>query len=720
MQSVAEKLASLPQADRDAIIAKLTEHECEALLHDWRGFHARPEQCAPDGDWDIWLILSGRGWGKTRTGAEWIREKALEKPIRIALIGETAADARDVMVEGESGILRCHPENERPVYEPSKRRLTWPNGSVATLFNATEPDQLRGPQQHIAWCFIAGTMVETERGHVPIEQVTDQDRVMTMQGWRRVQCNGSRIAEVGTVRFSTGAVLTGTADHPVLTWHGETMWWAALSDLTVGANVCARPVLNGVESAGTDTPADTMNTGAQEASSVPTATGCTEPSGKPTTGQSRKGLTFTTLTRTLQTTLSKTFSYCRAQITCATTYLSAVCLPQSLSPALLRAPSAALKLSGTRASRRSASAASIPKPTSGERSKGCARIVGNLSERFGETIAASVASTWEPAGRAEVFCLQVEDAKHYFANGIAVHNCDELAKWRYARETWDQLQFGLRLGDHPQVLVTTTPRPIELVKAIVAGNEGKAVITRGRTMDNRNNLAGTFLEKIENRYGGTRLGRQELEGEILGDIPNALWTLANIDTSRVKEAPANLKRIYVAIDPAVSNTEESDEHGIVAVGLSTDGKEGYVLEDASVKGTPMEWAKRALSVHDRLQADGIVVEVNQGGDMVAQTIRSVRAGVKIIEVRASRGKHVRAEPIAALYEQGRIHHVGAFIELETQMTQMTTFGYEGDGSPDRVDALVWGLSVLFPSMVREEKARNIAPPPVTVMPMARR
>lgn len=449
MQSVAEKLASLPPKERDAILAKFTDKECEALLHDWRGFHARPEQCAPAGDWDIWLILSGRGWGKTRTGAEWIREKALEKPIRIALIGETAADARDVMVEGESGILRCHPENERPVYEPSKRRLTWPNGSVATLFNATEPDQLRGPQQHIAWC-------------------------------------------------------------------------------------------------------------------------------------------------------------------------------------------------------------------------------------------------------------------------------DELAKWRYARETWDQLQFGLRLGDHPQVLVTTTPRPIELVKAIVAGNEGKAVITRGRTMDNRNNLAQTFLEKIENRYGGTRLGRQELEGEILGDIPNALWTLANIDTSRVKEAPANLKRIYVAIDPAVSNTEESDEHGIVAVGLSTDGKEGYVLEDASVKGTPMEWAKRALSVHDRLQADGIVVEVNQGGDMVAQTIRSVRAGVKIIEVRASRGKHVRAEPIAALYEQGRIHHVGAFIELETQMTQMTTFGYEGDGSPDRVDALVWGLSVLFPSMVREEKARNIAPPPVTVMPMARR
>jgi phage terminase large subunit-like protein len=448
-QSVLEKLAALPLTEREAILSQLSQSDCEALLHDWRGFHARPEQCAPDGDWDIWLILSGRGWGKTRTGAEWIREKALASPIRIALIGETAADARDVMVEGESGILRCHPENERPIYEPSKRRLTWPNGSVATLFNATEPDQLRGPQQHVAWC-------------------------------------------------------------------------------------------------------------------------------------------------------------------------------------------------------------------------------------------------------------------------------DELAKWRYARETWDQLQFGLRLGDHPQVLVTTTPRPIELVKAIVAGNEGKAVVTRGRTMDNRNNLAGTFLEKIENRYGGTRLGRQELEGEILGDIPNALWTLANIDVARVREAPANMRRILVAVDPAISNTEQSDEHGIIAVGQSVDAKEGYVLEDASMKGSPMEWAKRALSVHDRLQADGIVVEVNQGGDMVAQTIRSIRSAVKIIEVRATRGKHVRAEPIAALYEQCRIHHVGALPELETQMTQMTTFGYEGDGSPDRLDAAVWGLTALFPSMVREERVKPRAAPPAVVMPMARR
>lgn len=448
MQSVIEQLAALPEGERDKILSSLSEDECEALLYDWRGFHARPEQIAPEGDWDIWMILAGRGFGKTRAGAEWIREEAMKAPIRIALIGETAADTRDVMVEGESGILKCHPEKDRPIYEPSKRRITWANGSTATLFNATEPDQLRGPQFHIGWC-------------------------------------------------------------------------------------------------------------------------------------------------------------------------------------------------------------------------------------------------------------------------------DELAKWRYARETWDQLQFGLRLGNKPQVLVTTTPRPIELVKAIVTQQEGRSVITRGRTLDNRVNLAGSFLEKIEARYGGTRLGRQELEGEILGDIPNALWTLGNIDAHRVRQVPESLRRIYVAVDPAISNTEDSDEHGIVVVGLSNDGTEGYVLEDCSLKGSPMDWAKKAISAHDFWQADGIVVERNQGGDMVAHTLRSVRAGVKIVEVHASRGKHVRAEPIASLYEQGRVHHVGSFVDLETQMTQMTTNGFQGTGSPDRTDALVWGLSVLFPSMTRPDKRTEVKHVAMA-MPIARR
>jgi phage terminase large subunit-like protein len=266
--------------------------------------------------------------------------------------------------------------------------------------------------------------------------------------------------------------------------------------------------------------------------------------------------------------------------------------------------------------------------------------------------------------------------------------------------------------------VTTTPRPVELVKAIVAGTEGKVHITRGATMDNKSNLAAKFLERIQLRYEGTRLGRQELRGEILGDIPNALWTYGQIEASRVRTHDP-LGRIVVAIDPAVSNTENSDDHGIIVAGIHARTQEAYVLEDASMGGTPMQWARRAVNLYDQYQADAIVIEVNQGGDMVAQTLRSVRNNVRIKEVRATRGKHIRAEPIASMYEQGRVHHVGSFPALETQMTQMTTFGYEGDGSPDRVDALVWAMTDLFPAMVGRPVSQRITKPVPIVTPLAR-
>jgi phage terminase large subunit-like protein len=450
LQSAAQKLASLPETERSAILEELSEEECEALLYDWRGFNARPDQVAPDGDWDIWLALAGRGWGKTRTGAEWIKEEIdAGRARRIALVAETAADGRDVMVEGESGILSIYPDHKKPLYEPSKRRVTWGNGAIATLFNATEPEQLRGPQFDLAWC-------------------------------------------------------------------------------------------------------------------------------------------------------------------------------------------------------------------------------------------------------------------------------DELAKWRYARETWDQLQFGLRLGKHPRVLATTTPKPIQLVKAIVAGEEGKVHVTRGRTLDNASNLATPFMRKIMSRYDGTRLGRQELDGEILGDIPNALWTYASLETSRVRTAPEQLGTTYVSVDPAAKNNPDSDEHGITVVAASMDGKEAYVLEDGSIKGSPKEWAQMAIDLHDKYEADGIVVETNQGGDMVAHTIKSVRNNVNVVEVTAWKGKHLRAEPISSLYAQGRIHHVGAFPELETQMTQMTTHGYEGDGSPDRLDSLVHGMTKLFPSLALKKKKKREAKAIPTATPMARR
>lgn len=272
---------------------------------------------------------------------------------------------------------------------------------------------------------------------------------------------------------------------------------------------------------------------------------------------------------------------------------------------------------------------------------------------------------------------------------------DELAAWRYP-EAWDQLMFGLRLGKRPRAVVTTTPKPTPLVKQLVAAPTSH--VTRGSTFDNAANLAESALAMLRSKYEGTRLGRQELEAEILGDLPGALWTLTGLDGYRLRVAP-EMGRIVVAVDPAVTATEASDENGIIVAGLASDQR-GIVLEDASIQGSPNEWAKRAVSLYRSWNADCIVIEVNQGGDMVAHTIRTIDPNVKIKEVRASRGKHVRAEPIAALYEQGRIAHVGAFTELENQMTQMTTAGFEGAGSPDRVDALVWAMTELFPGMTQ--------------------
>ena len=427
MQSAVETLASLPRAEQEALLASLSPADLAALEHDWR-FWARPDQLEPAGDWDIWLALAGRGWGKTRTGAEWIRDQVKAGARRIALVAETQKDLEEVMIGGDSGILAVCPPDERPQVRYKPVRLTFPNGAIALGYNATEPNQLRGPQFDAAWC-------------------------------------------------------------------------------------------------------------------------------------------------------------------------------------------------------------------------------------------------------------------------------DELAKWRYARDTWDMLQFGLRLGTHPRVLVTTTPRPIELIKAMLAGKEGRIHVTHGRTADNMANLAPGFVRKITERYANTRLGRQELDAEVLGDLPGALWTMAVLDAYRMKEAP-DMGRIVVAVDPAVTATEDSDEHGIIVAGLSKD-RRGVVLEDATMTGSPGEWARRAVSLYRSWGADGIVVEVNQGGDMVSHTLRTIDANVNIIEVRASRGKHVRAEPIAALYEQGRVAHVGSFPALEGQLTQMTVNGYEGDGSPDRADALVWAMTELFPDMVRQ-------------------
>jgi phage terminase large subunit-like protein len=279
---------------------------------------------------------------------------------------------------------------------------------------------------------------------------------------------------------------------------------------------------------------------------------------------------------------------------------------------------------------------------------------------------------------------------------------DELAKFRYMQETWDQLQFGLRLGIHPKVLVTTTPRPLPLIKKLIADKD--TVVVRGATLDNKANLASNTVKQLYERYGGTRLGRQELEGEILTDIPGALWNRDSIDLTRIHDVPEDLERVIVAVDPAVSNEEGSDEHGIVVVGMARDKDgyaRGYILEDGTLRGSPEDWAKRAVSLYRSWSADKIVAEKNQGGQMVESTIKAVDRSVPVKLVHASRGKVVRAEPISALYEQGRVHHVGRFDQLEDQMCLFSVDNIRNisNGSPDRVDALVWGLTEIFDKLV---------------------
>lgn len=270
---------------------------------------------------------------------------------------------------------------------------------------------------------------------------------------------------------------------------------------------------------------------------------------------------------------------------------------------------------------------------------------------------------------------------------------DELAKYRYARETWDMLQFTMRSGPDPRVFVTTTPRPIPVIKDILAGST--TVVSRGSTFDNAENLPAKFLAHLQTKYEGTRLGRQELNAEILDDLPGALWTRDAIDQARVKQAP-EMQRMVVAVDPSGTKGEsdDGDDIGIVVAGRGVDGR-GYVLADRTCKLSPDGWGRRAVAAFHEFKADRIVAERNFGGAMVQHVIKTVDPKVPYKEVTASRGKVARAEPVAALYEQRRVSHVGSFPDLEDQLVLMAPDGYAGEGSPDRVDALVWAMTDLM-------------------------
>jgi len=294
--------------------------------------------------------------------------------------------------------------------------------------------------------------------------------------------------------------------------------------------------------------------------------------------------------------------------------------------------------------------------------------------------------TWPNGAQASLFSADEPDRLRgpQFHWAIA----DELAAWRYP-EAWDMLMLGLRLGIDPRCAVATTPRPTRIVKELAA--KKTTFVTRGNTYENRDNLAPAFFEQIVSQYEGTRLGRQEINAEILDDMPGALWTRDMLDKCRVVQTP-QLTRIVIAVDPETTATETSAETGIGAAGLGID-KHGYVLEDKTIKGSPLTWAKQAVSLYHILRADRIIYEANQGGDMVAHTLHSVDPTVPLKAVHASKNKQARAEPIVAFYEQNRAHHVGMFQDLEDQ--QCNWVPNTGQPSPDRIDWCVWALTELM-------------------------
>ena len=409
------------------------------LLYDWR-FFARPDQLPPAGDWTYWLVLAGRGFGKTRVGAETVRMWSEIYPL-IHLVGPTAASARDVMVQGESGLLACFPPDLRPVYEPSKRLISFHSGAVAHVFSADEPERLRGPQCAAFWA-------------------------------------------------------------------------------------------------------------------------------------------------------------------------------------------------------------------------------------------------------------------------------DEICAWRFLQDAWDNILFGFRLGDKPRGVITTTPKPLQLLKQIVA--DPHTVTTRGSSYANRANLAPAFFDSIIRKYEGTRIGRQELNAEILEDIPGALWTRAIIDAARIKFSEVRwerLLRIVVGVDPAVSTTDESDNTGIVTAAL-TDTNHVLVLDDRTCKLSPAEWGARAIAAYRQYRAHRVIGEVNNGGNLVERNMRIIDADVAFRAVRASQGKYTRAEPVAALYEQGRVHHVGSLPDLENEMCEFVPGAKK---SPDRMDALVWAITDLV--IEPEEVSQTYTMSPFQISPI---
>jgi phage terminase large subunit-like protein len=682
----------------------------DKLRYDWRR-NARPEQLAPNFDWTVWLLLTGRGWGKTRTGAETTRAWGESARMQIAVIAPTHREARNVCFEAPSaGLLACIPPDQVKRYNraPGNVELELKNGTTFRAFSAEQPESLRGYAFDKAWCIAKGEIVLTKRGEIPIEDVRVGDLAWTRQGWKPVSATGltKRAAECIRLIGEHGS-LTCTPDHKV--WIDGA--WRRADQAVPGSSLLGWNLSQGHPGASSGT----VNAGTETRRTVTTETApasfSTSPSGSPITGRSLTGITSITLTTTDRTMSSPTFSWSTTSSIGATTKSSVAAGGKTTRPA--RRHSAERGSSGTPDSRSNGPVITAAAPTS---APACERntVRPDAPRPTQPAWQPNSVIRVEPAGTHDVYDITVEDAHEFVANGTLVHNCDEYSSWPMAsaQAVWDNLWFTLRESDKAQVVVTTTPKPLPHVKQLYerAKEDPAIVLTRGHMRDNAANLGVEALRQLEHAYSGTRLGRQELAGELMEDVLGALWQLWMFELPGIRLNPTDLpdlERIVVAVDPATTSGEGADASGITVAGCDNGNvlrwndnprKHGYVLHSEAFRGLPEATMRRAVSLYRKYRADAIVVENNNGGDYLPAVIRQVDPGVNIKTVFASRGKRARAEPISSLYEQFRVHHVGdpaMFAALEEQMT--TWVDAPGQSSPDVLDSAVWGLTELLVS-----------------------
>jgi phage terminase large subunit-like protein len=688
----ADTLRALGNDDLEDYLKDLSANQLDEIMHLYE-FWARPSQLEPEGSsWNTWLFNAGRGSGKTYAGSNWVRHSVKCGDKRIACVAPTKGDVRRVMVEGDSGLMNVCWSGDKtyrganmgyPEWSPTNNTLSWDNGAIATFFSAEDPDRLRGPQFHAAWCFVEGTTTLTKDGTKCVSKVVSGDKVFTSSGWNTVKDTFVRNMPVGVVAMSDGSTLEGTFDHPIYTQDG----WKPLGKLARN-DVCVKLSTTGISGVSTAKVITTLQVSGQ-------CTGISQV--KPT--EISKVSTYTTSTETKLTTPQITYNLSQDQTTLRFTLGREVCQEENLKALERPLAEFAEKLSCVSKSLKLdqfAKAANTKPQKKNVSSLESVSTAEKPSLVESEPSVVSVVSTWQPTGVKPVYNLQVEGTHEYFANGILTHNCDEVSSWRNQKDVWNMLQFCMRLGRHPRVMVTTTPKPTKLMRELLSSE--KSYITGGSTFDNAANLAPTFLEAVKSTYEGTRLGRQELYAEMLEEAEGALWTTDVLDAAldetiedRVEFAKT-LQRVVISIDPAITSNEESDLTGIIVAGLDINGT-GYILEDHTGRYTPQGWAAKAISLYHEFSADRIVAEKNQGGDMVRTTLTSEDETVPIRLVHASRGKFARAEPVSALYERGKVKHAKGLDDLEVQMRTWEPLG--SVGSPDRLDSMVWAITDLM-------------------------